>query len=163
MRVLAFFNTLILYMLVSVMCLSYYIEYVLQLSPCSLCVLQRFFMIGIGVCLMFNISGKMSFRNVGAAILSCVLGSIVSLYQWSMLLTNHGISYAPLIFSIPIYIWATLLFFSVALLLFLMLLFMEEGVTISRNWFINIGYGLFFFIVLSEVVSTFLSCGPFLC
>ena len=163
MRVFAFFNTLILYVLVAVMALSYYIEFVLDLSPCSLCILQRFFMIGIGTCLMLNISGRISFRNTAAAILSCVLGSIVSLYQWSMLLTQGGISYAPLIFSIPIYIWATLLFFFVAILLFLLVFFMQEGAVVPRNLFIKVGYVLFLFIVGCEVVSTYLSCGPFLC
>ncbi|MCH9617044.1 MAG: Disulfide bond formation protein B [Chlamydiia bacterium] len=161
MRVLATFNALILYGLVFVMCFSYYVEYSLGLPPCPLCLLQRFFMMGIGTCLMLNISGKLGFKNIAAAILSCILGSIVSLYQWSMLLTNNGISYAPQLFSLPLYIWSAALFLSTSLVLFIMLFFMKESACVPRNAFINLAYVLFLVALISEVITTYLSSGLF--
>ncbi|MCH9812291.1 disulfide bond formation protein B [bacterium] len=163
MKVVAFFNTLILYGLSAVLLYSYYVQFALSKPPCSLCILQRFFLMGIGVSLCLNITGKMSFKHIGAAILSCVLGSVVSLYQWSMLLENNGISFAPHLFSLPMYVWATFLFFALALLLFLLLFFMKEGKEAPSNKFIKAGFWLFSLVVLSEVLATLFMCGPFLC
>jgi disulfide bond formation protein DsbB len=161
MKVLAFFNALILYGLVLVMCFSYYVEYSLGLPPCPLCMLQRFFMVGIGTCLMLNISGKFGFKNMTAAILSCVLGSMISLYQWSMLLMNDGISYAPHLFSLPLYIWSAALFLAIALVLFVMLFFMKESAVVPRNGFINLGYTLFLVALFSEIITAYISSGLF--
>lgn len=161
MRVFAIFNALILYTLVLVMCFSYYIEFYLGEPPCSLCQLQRFFMMGAGVCLMFNISGVVSIRNISGAILSCILGSVISLYQWSMLLTNDGVSYAPHLFSLPLYIWSTTFFFSLAIALIFVLFFIKERKELKRNWFMNLSYVLFALVLASEVITSYISSGWF--
>ena len=161
MKVIEFFNSVLLYVLVFILSISYVEEFVFGNAPCPLCILQRFFMVGIGVPLTFNISRSIHFKNFSLSLLSCVLGAIVSLYQWSQLLINDGISNATKIFSLPMYIWAALLFFGVSLLLFFILFFMKNGKSIDFNWFIKISYWLFFLMTFSQVVTTFYTCGVF--
>lgn len=163
MRVIAFFNSFLLYFLVFILSISYLEQFAFGNSPCPLCILQRFFIIGIGTPLMFNITGSMNIKNIALSLLSCFLGAIVSLYQWSQLLINNGVSHAAKIFSLPMYIWAALLFFGVSILLFLMLFFMQPNERIPCTTFVKFAYGLFLLMTISQVIITFFTCGLFLC
>ncbi len=163
MKIFAFVNALLLYILFFVLLMSYYEEFVNARPPCSFCVMQRFFMVGIAVPLMFNVVGPISYKNTAASLLSCVLGSVVSLYQWSGLLINDGVSTSPKIFDFPLYIWSTFLFFAVALCLFAMLFFMKSSYPAHFNLFTKVGYCLFFIMMLFQIVTAFYSCGALMC
>ena len=163
MKIFHFFNSLLLCFLIFILCISYYEEFIYLNEPCSLCILQRFFIVGIGVPLTFNITGPICYRNISGSILSCILGSIVSLYQWSQLLINDGVSYAPKILSLPVYIWAAMLFFGVAVVLLLLSCILQKDVFVKRNLFSRISYCLFLIMVLSQIIVSFSKCGPFLC
>jgi len=156
-------NGLLLYFISLVLCFSYYEQYVHSSEPCVLCILQRFFMCGIGIPLVFNIQGSFNFRNIAASILSCILGGIVALYQWSQLLINDGVTNAPIILSLPMYIWSALLFFGVMIVLLFMLFLMnnEKG----PRWTLSsmVSYGLFMVILLSQIFVTYYMCGVFIC
>ncbi|MCH9620837.1 MAG: hypothetical protein S4CHLAM20_02410 [Chlamydiia bacterium] len=133
------------------------------MEVCPLCILQRFFMCGVGVFLLFNIKGPYSFKNLAGSLLSCVLGSIVALYQWSQLLINDGVSHAPKILSLPMYVWSAILFFAVALTLFFMMFFMKREEKIKANLFVKVAFGAFTIILITQIFSAFYSCGLFLC
>jgi disulfide bond formation protein DsbB len=145
---------LLLYGLTIILFVSYIEEFIFKNSPCSLCIVQRFFMVGIGVGLMFNISSAINYKNFVLSLLSCLLGSIVALYQWSQLLINDGVTEAVKILSLPMYIWAAFVFFGYALALFLLLfIFKKEQVKVS-NPFIKISFWLFFIVSLSQIFAT---------
>ncbi len=163
MKIFNFFNSLLLCFLIFILCISYYEEFIYLNEPCSLCILQRFFIVGIGVPLTFNITGPICYKNISGSILSCILGSIVSLYQWSQLLINDGISYAPKILTLPMYIWAAMLFFGVAVILLLLSCILQRDVLVKRNLFTTVSCTLFIVMVISQIVLTFSKCGLFLC
>lgn len=103
---------------------------------------------------MFNISSAINYKNFVLSLLSCLLGSIVALYQWSQLLINDGVTEAVKILSLPMYIWAAFVFFGYALALFLLLfIFKKEQVKVS-NPFIKISFWLFFIVSLSQIFAT---------
>ena len=163
MKVFNFFNSLLICFLIFILCISYYEEFIFLNEPCSLCILQRFFIVGIGIPLTFNITGPIRYRNISGSILSCILGSIVSLYQWSQLLINDGISYAPKILSLPMYIWAAMLFFGVAVILLLLSCILQRDVLVKSNFFSKLSCILFLLMVFSQIIVTFSKCGIFLC
>jgi disulfide bond formation protein DsbB len=163
MKIFSFFNSVLLLFLILILSISYYEEFVYMNEPCSLCILQRFFIVGIGVPLTFNITGSACYKNVAASVVSCVLGSVVSLYQWSQLLINNGVSNAPKLFTLPIYIWAAILFFSVALILLLLSCILKETLVVKRTMLASFAYYLFLAMVASQIIVTFSKCGVFLC
>jgi disulfide bond formation protein DsbB len=152
-----FLHSLLLYLLVFVLSVSYYEEFVYFHQPCALCILQRFFIFGIGVCLTFNITGPIRYRNISVAVLSSLLGSVVSLYQWSLMLINNGVSYAPKIFSIPMYIWGAFFFFFMAVFLLLLSWGIKDSRSLTKSWFSSLALCLFIAMTVSQVVSSFLN------
>lgn len=76
MKLFSYVNALLIYLVIGVLSYSYYQEFILKNPPCIFCVLQRFFFAGAGVPLTFNAFGPVSFKNIGASILSCFLGSL---------------------------------------------------------------------------------------
>lgn len=163
MKTIGLLNSCLLYFLMFVLVISFTEQYYFGNELCSLCVLQRFFMVAVGVSLTFNITWKLHFKHIGLGILGCILGSVIALYQWSILLENDGISHAPKIFSLPMYIWSAMVFFFVSLFLFVLLFSMKPEQKIHNNLFSTIAFGSFFLIAVIACVSTFISCGYNLC
>ncbi len=162
-KVLSYCNSLLLYALVIILSISYVEEFIFGNSPCALCVLQRFFMVGAGVGLMFNISHPVHYKNFALSLLSCVFGATIALYQWSQLLINDGVTRAVKILSLPMYIWAAFVFFGFSLILFFLIFLFEKQKVAFSNIFIKGAYWLFFLLSLSQIFITFYTCGLLLC
>ena len=159
MRWFEIFNVFLIYLLICVLAISYVEQYIYGNSPCPLCILQRFFILGIGVPLLFNITGPVNYKNIATSILSCVLGAIISLYQWSQLLINNGVTDFVKIFDIPLYVWSTLLFFGISIILFLMIFLMDTEVELNLHIYSKIAYISFIALVIIQSITTFSLCG----
>ena len=143
--------------------MSFYEEFISHSPPCPFCVLQRFFMAAVAVPLLFNIQGGQIKKNFVVSLFACILGAIVALYQWSQLLINDGVSYAPKFLTLPIYIWSAFVFFGSALVIMSLLFFLKPDHLFQKGYFAKIAYSLMFMILIAEIGATFYTCGLFLC
>src|SRR5207237_10020354 len=91
--------------------------------PCSLCLLQRLCMIAIAVALFMNIRDGIKAQHYGLAIISAILGMLVSLRQISLHICPQFPPYGEPILGYDLYFWSFVVFvsaiFTCALLLIL--------------------------------------------
>lgn len=78
-----FIQALICIIILIVLIGGFYVEFVFGKRPCTLCLLTRFCMMGVCVCLLLNLWLGFSLRQTGMAILFAVLGMATSLKQLS--------------------------------------------------------------------------------
>jgi disulfide bond formation protein DsbB len=162
-KFLSFINSVLVYFIGAVLLLSLYQGFAIGVSPCPLCLLQRFFLTGVAIPLLFNIKGGRQLKNYTASLFACMLGAVVAFYQWAQLIENNGVSHAPQIFSQPLYIWSAIVFMALAIIIIIMMLFMNPLENFKADLFGKVSYIFFAMILVAEMVLAFSTCGIMMC
>lgn len=160
-------NLFFVYVLCLILLASYAYQFLLSEDPCSLCLLQRIGMIGIGSALLLNLRFGIKIQYYGLAILCALLGRIVSLRQINLHICPDFPSFGKPIFGIDLYVWSFIIFsssiFACAVLLILKGFSKEDDYSPSWGFFEQLGFWTLFAIILSNGIITFMDCGLSLC
>lgn len=156
-------NVLFILVLSAVLLASYYYQYTKHEDPCPLCLLQRLGMTGIAIALVMNLRFGIKAQHYALAILSALLGRIVSLRQISLHVCPEFPTFGEPILGFDLYVWAFIVFscsiFASAILL------MIHGFSQHREhpptWGLLEKFTARFvgLITLANVVTTFMECG----
>ena len=163
MKFICFINSLCVYFIGAVLLLSLYQGFTIGMVPCPLCLLQRFFLTGVAIPLLFNIRGGRHLKNFTASLFACILGALVAFYQWSQQIANSGVSHAPQILSQPLHVWSAIFFMALAVIIILMMLFLNPRENFASDLFAKIAYIFFAMILVAEMVLVFGTCGIMMC
>lgn len=156
-------NALFILVLCAVLLGAYFYQFTKHEEPCPLCLLQRLGMIGIAVALLMNLRFGIRVQHYGLAILSALLGRIVSLRQIALHVCPEFPTFGEPVFGFDLYVWAFIVFscsiFAAAVLLILF------GYTKPREYQPTWGsmekfaFGLVTLITVANIITTFMECG----
>ena len=105
-----FLNIFFIYVISLILLASYAYQFLLKEEPCSLCMLQRAGMIGIASSLLLNLRFGIKIQYYGLAIISALLGRVVSLRQIGFHICPDFPSFGRPIFGIDLYVWSFIIF-----------------------------------------------------
>jgi len=156
-------NLLFIFVLCGVLLGGYLYQFIESLEPCPLCFLQRLGMIGIAVALMMNLRFGIKAQHYGLAILSTLLGYMVSLRQISL----HACSDFPppflkAVFGLDLYVWGFIVFtcsvFACAVLLILYGCSKRQE---SLSWGLmeKCAFWLLLLVAFGNLINTLIDCG----
>jgi disulfide bond formation protein DsbB len=156
-------NLLFIFVLCFVLAAGYWYQFAMHEKPCPLCLLQRLGMIGIATALLMNLRFGIRVHHYGLAILSALLGRMVSLRQIGLHICPTFPSYGEPVFGYDLYVWAFIVFtcsiFSCAILLII------KGFSKASHYPPTWGspekmaYATLFFLTLANVITAFIDCG----
>ncbi len=156
------FNDLFIFVLCVVLLASDWIQFVEGEEPCSLCLLQRLGMIGVASSLVMNLRFGIKVQHYGLAILSALLGRIVSLRQIGLHVCPEFPTFGEPIFGLDLYVWAFLVFTSSILACAILLVFFgyskRQEYPPTWGFFEQLAFGLLLLITLGNVIATLLHC-----
>ncbi|EKE08298.1 MAG: hypothetical protein ACD_17C00245G0004 [uncultured bacterium] len=160
-------NLVFVYTLSLILFGSYVYQFALNKEPCPLCLLQRIGMLGIACSLLLNLRFGIRIEYYGLAILSALLGRIVSLRQIGLHICPDFPCFGEPIFGIDLYIWSFMIFstsiFACAVLLILRGFSKVKGDASYWGVFEKLGFWTVFFLVITNAIITFMECGLSLC
>ncbi|WP_104713081.1 disulfide bond formation protein B [Helicobacter cetorum] len=144
---------------------NFYFGYMLKDSPCIFCWAQRMNMIFIGAVALLVVRFGFKPRYIALLLLIASSGLYESFYHTgSHALEDVGQGFALAIFGLHTQFWALFVFFSVVVLLSLMLFFapsMQNFKERSLNTLNKSAFWVFFVVVGSNIIQAFFSTGPF--
>jgi disulfide bond formation protein DsbB len=150
-------NLLFIFVLEAVLIAGFVYQFTKQEEPCPLCFLQRLGMIGIVSALLMNLRFGIRAQHYGLAILSAVLGRLVSLRQIGFHVCPEFPTFGEPILGLDLYVWAFMVFtcaiFSAAVLTIL------YGYTKNHEYLPTWGkaekgaLGLVFLIALANMIA----------
>ncbi|MEQ9617871.1 MAG: disulfide bond formation protein B [Deltaproteobacteria bacterium] len=149
---------------------AYFIQFVKGEFPCPLCLLQRLGMLGVAFGAMLNLRFGIRPSHYGISLLSAVFGASVSVRQILLHIVPGTGSYGSPVLGLHLYTWAFVVFVAAIFLIGLMMLWErqfrenhESNSPENMSRFIKTVFFLAVFISASNVVTTFLECGPGQC
>lgn len=160
-------NLLFIFVLCGVLLGGYWYQFAKHQEPCPLCLLQRLGMIGVATALLMNHRFGIKIEHYGLAILSALLGRIVSLRQIGLHICPAFPKFGDPIFGYDLYVWAFIVFTCSVLACAILLII--QGFTRPRDYppswgfFEKCAYGLVLFITFSNVITTLRDCGLSAC
>jgi hypothetical protein len=120
-------------------------------------------MIGIATALLMNLRFGIKVQHYGLAILSALLGRIVSLRQISFHVCPEFPIFGAPIFGLALYVWAFIIFTCsmLACALLLIIYGYSKHHQSHRHWglFEKIAFSLVVLIALSNGINTLIDCG----
>lgn len=156
-------NILFIYVLCAVLLAAYAYQFILDEDPCILCLLQRLGMIGVASALALNLRFGIKIQFYGLAILSALLGRIVSLRQIGLHICPEFPTYGQPIFGFDLWVWSFIIFtisiFAVACLLIIKGFFPEEDTNPTWGMREKLPFWLLLLVALSNGIITFIDCG----
>ncbi len=141
-------NSSLVVVLMGVLSAAYYQQYVREISPCPLCILQRLAMIGTGLGALMNLRFGIKNEHYAISLLNIFFGSIVSLRHIALHVCSFStFSGSVVVFGLNLYTWAFIVFYS-SFLAIIALLFMKipKSQSVSRLNFLE--RSSFFFMAL---------------
>lgn len=161
------FNALWVAVLLSVICGSLFIQFVIGDLPCRLCMWQRMSMMLIAAVLLVNIRFGQNTRNYGMILFFALFGAIVSIRQILSYIAPGNPGYGPAVFSMHTYTWALLVFASSILASAVMLILNSmqgsDGAQPLPVGAVKGLIGVTMAVVLTLSVATFFQCGLDVC
>jgi disulfide bond formation protein DsbB len=133
--------------------------------PCPLCLLQRTCFIAIGLTILMNLYQGIKPSHYGLMILATLLGLAVSMRQVTLHLTVNDPGYGFTFLGEYLYTWSAI-GFTIIMILIAMALIFERGFNVTfeiQNKYFKALVNLFLFLILTNGVSTFIECGPYIC
>lgn len=103
-------NIVFILVLCAVLLAAYSYQLIKREEPCPLCLLQRLGMIGIATALLMNLRFGIKVEHYGLAILSALLGRIVSLRQISLHVCPQFSTFGEPVLGYDLYVWAFVVF-----------------------------------------------------
>lgn len=162
-----FLNIFFIYIICLILLASYAYQFILNETPCSLCMLQRVGMIGIASSLLLNLRFGIKIQYYGLAIICALLGRIVALRQIGLHICPDFPAFGRPIFGIDLYVWSFIIFsasiFACAVLLILKGFSNTESYPPRWGFFEYLGFWTLLVIIISNGIITFADCGFSLC
>lgn len=162
-----YINALIVFVLGGVLLGAYIVEYMLEIEPCPLCILQRAAMIGVTLGEMLNLRYGIRSSHYGLSYFSALFGAAVSLRQMSLHACTYMPDYPVSVWGLKLYTWAFIVFVSVMLAIsFLQFLFPLPREKREKHQVPLIGWVAIIFIMsitFCNIITIFMECGVFLC
>lgn len=156
-------NALFIFVLCFVLLSAYFYQFSQQEDPCPLCLLQRLGMIGIIVALLMNLRFGIKVEHYGLAILSALVGRLVSLRQIGLHVCLQFPTFGVPVFGYDLYVWALIVFtcstFACAVLLILYGYAGHQEYLPSWNHFEESTFTFAGLVIFANIVTTFLECG----
>lgn len=160
-------NLLFIYVLCVVLLGAYAYQYIKGEQPCPLCLLQRLGMIGIAVALLLNLRFGIKVQHYGLAILSAILGRMVSLRQIGLHVCPEFPTFGEPIFGLDLYVWAYIVFtcsiFACAVLTIIYGYFKNQSYLPTWGFAEKIAFWAVGLITLSNTITTLMECGLSAC
>lgn len=103
-------NVLFIFVLSAVLLAGYMYQFIKHEEPCPLCLLQRLGMIGVAIALLMNLRFGIKVQHYGLAILSALLGRMVSLRQIELHVCPEFPKFGEPVFGFDLYVWAFIVF-----------------------------------------------------
>ena len=145
------------------MILGFWIEFFHGQQPCILCYLQRSMMMGIGLCLFFNLSFGVRLHHYGFALLWSLLGLSCALRHAAINICREVPMGAYTFGPYRLYTWSFLLFFCSILGISLLLCLERSSLKVvdkPKKDFMFVSSAVFLMVVLIVAsVSAFISRG----
>ncbi len=156
-------NVLFILVLCFVLLAAYFYQYVHQEFPCPFCLLQRLGMLGIALSLLLNLRFGIKVEHYGLAILSALLGRIVSLRQISLHVCPNFPHFGEPVLGFDLYVWAFIVFscsiFACAILLIIHGHSRQKEHAASWTYVEKTAFGLVLLLTTANVLTTFFECG----
>ena len=158
-------NALALLLICIVLTITFYLQFFVPEMPCPLCLLQRYAMLLVGVGLFFNLRFGLKPSHYGLIILSAALGLCISTRQVLLHIVPGSGHYGEAVFGLHLYTWSVLIFFAMILAVAVLLLWNKQFAPESKRWSGATKWLAFYLILLvaTNVVTTFMECGPYQC
>jgi len=162
-----FFNVLFIFVLAAVLCAAYGYQIIKQEEPCPLCLLQRLGMIGIACALLMNLRFGIKVEHYGLAILSALLGRLVSLRQIELHVCPDFPKFGEPVLGFDLYVWAFIVFtcsvFACAVLLIIYGYNKNKEYIPSWGVLEKFAFWVVTLITLGNVIVTLIDCGLSAC
>jgi disulfide bond formation protein DsbB len=156
-------NRLWIFVLCGVLIGAFSYQIIESEEPCPLCLLQRLGMIGIATALLLNLRFGIKVEHYGLAILSALIGRIVSLRQISLHVCPQFPTFGQPVFGYDLYVWAFIVFtcsvFAAAVLLIVFGFSGNRDVHPVWNGWDKLAFAAVFLITLANIFTTFMECG----
>ena len=162
----ALLNTLGLLGITFVLLMASVLQVVLNELPCPLCLLQRLGFMLVMFGFMLNVVYGPQQRHYGVLIIGALFGAATALRQVSLHVIPGTPGYGSPVFGIHYYTWAFILFsLTIVGVAVLQLLWNKDW---NNNDYKMNRFGKFvcllaIFVVVINLVSTFIECGPYQC
>lgn len=158
-----FLNLLFIYVICAVLLGSYLYQYMRSEEPCTLCLLQRLGMIGVVSSLLLNMKFGIKVQHYGLAILSALLGRMVSLKQIGLHLCPEFPAFGEPVFGLDLYVWAFMIFsssiFAAAVLTIFYGITAKQEFPPTWGFFSRLAFWAVLLITLSNFLTTLMECG----
>jgi disulfide bond formation protein DsbB len=152
----------------AVLAAAFFDQFVYGDLPCPLCILQRAGFAGVALGLALNLRFGARPSHYGIAILSALIGGVISGRQVLLHIAPGDAGYGDSLLGLHFYTWALLLFFVIVAGCALLLLFDRQfaAADAPRSGLPVLGLAVLVLgalLVLGNGVSTVLECGGGLC
>lgn len=156
-----FLNALMVIVLVGVLYTAFSTQFINDMEPCPLCLLQRVGMIGAGIGALCNLRFGIRPMHYGLSLLSCLFGAFVSLRQIALHVCPGFPTFGYPFLGLSLYTWALLVFgstiFAISLLL---IIFPGEKPRLKKlTPFAHIAFLLLFLDAGINVFNVLYACG----
>lgn len=142
---------------------AYLYQFIKFEKPCPLCLLQRLGMIAIAVALFMNVRFGIKPEHYGLAIISALLGMLVSLRQISLHICPQFPPFGQPILGYDLYFWSFIVFissiFACAFLLMIHGFTKHKIEHIKHSLLETLLFALLACVILSNIITTLYECG----
>jgi disulfide bond formation protein DsbB len=151
-----------------VLLLGFFFQLVRHELPCPLCLLQRVAFAALAVGPILNTRRGPRPSHYGMSLLAALVGVMVAVRQVMLHILPGNPGYGSAVFGLHYYTWSALIFVFAMVLIGLVLQFdrqfePEPEPAPPLPAFARIAVWLIMLVVATDIITTFLECGPTLC
>lgn len=159
-------NAVGLYAVALVLLLGFFFQLVRHELPCPLCLLQRVAFAALAVGPILNIRRGPRPSHYGMSLLAALVGVMVAVRQVMLHILPGDPGYGSAVLGLHYYTWSGLIFVFAMVLIGLVLQFDQQFETEPAPpppAFARIAVWLIMLVVATDIITTFLECGPTWC
>jgi disulfide bond formation protein DsbB len=161
------FNLLFIFILSFILIGGYIFQIIVREDPCTLCFLQRIGMTGIAIALLMNLRFGIKVEHYGLAILSALLGRVVSLNQIGLHIHPKINTFGTPVFGLQLYVWSFIVFncsvFACAILLIMYGFTKEKDHQAAWGPLEKGAFSLVLLITLGNLINSLIDCSFLSC
>ncbi len=155
-------NALMIVILCGVLLGAFGVQFLWHENPCPLCLLQRAGMIGVAIGALLNLWFGVHMAHYGLCLLSALTGGFVALRQISLHVCPGMSPFGLPVLGLSLYTWSFFVFVCVVLGVAVLLFLYDPHDNVEMpplNLWGKFASGLLFFVVVANIVTTFMLCG----
>ena len=142
------------------------IQFFAHETPCPLCLMQRFGMLGVAVGALMNIKFGPRKAHYGISLFSSVFGGFVALRQIALHVCPEFPTFGVPFWGLSLYTWSFITFASTVIYIALLLMIFdrkERHDSLPINGFGYLAFGFVFLASFINIFTTFWQCGLSAC